>query len=250
MGLRHKIRLFTVISLFIVAGVPHVQAAGKDKRGNDEAHIREVAGTVALNLGRYDEAAREFEAAYGLNQDPGLLFLLGQAYRLGAKLEKAMAAYNSFLRSATPTYKNREQFERAAADIELISTILLKRPATAPARGPAETAPSSPPVAIEPPAAAEPTSEAPAPVAAKPAPTNLTAATVAVATTPERDMVLVATPAPQPPPDQGSRVYKKWWFWASVAAVAVVAGTTLWLYERPSSSTTPGSTWGAARVLP
>ena len=38
--------------------------------------------TAAYNLGRYTEAAKEYETAYEKTLDPNMLFNVGQAWRL------------------------------------------------------------------------------------------------------------------------------------------------------------------------
>src|SRR5262245_42356196 len=56
-----------------------------------KAHVRKA--TAAYNLGRYIEAAKEYEAAYEQTLDAKLLFNVAQAYRLAGDREKAITAY-------------------------------------------------------------------------------------------------------------------------------------------------------------
>jgi tetratricopeptide (TPR) repeat protein len=60
-------------------------------------HFRK--GKVLFDLQRYLEAAKEYEAAYEAKDDPALLFNIGQAYRLGGDMQKALGAYRSYLRN-------------------------------------------------------------------------------------------------------------------------------------------------------
>jgi tetratricopeptide (TPR) repeat protein len=99
----------------------------------------------AYDLGHFDEAVREFEAAYDADDSAAYLFNIAQAYRRGHNETKALELYKTYLRKA-PDAADRASVESIIAEIE--KTI-------------SETAP--------PPAAAAPPAPAPAP-AAVPAP--------------------------------------------------------------------------------
>ena len=55
-------------------------------------------GTKLFDLRRYKDAAREYEAAYELREEPELLFDIAQSYRYAAMYEEAVASYRAFLR--------------------------------------------------------------------------------------------------------------------------------------------------------
>ncbi|MGD0836203.1 MAG: tetratricopeptide repeat protein [Polyangia bacterium] len=245
----------------------------------ESARAERSQGTVAVNLGRYDEAVEHFSRAYSATQDPVLLFSLAQAYRLGGKADKALAAYSSFLRAAAGAPKYRGQIERAAAEIESITSFLLNRPVdtrtgkkpAAPAKavpGPADQI-DPPPVGedkdreenarmadrIEPP----PLDEEPGPKEkARPDEAEPQAGPAALA-----PPALVPKPDPSPSPALDFAVetrastrptarplYKKWWVWTTAAVVlAGVGGAALWWYTRPANQAPP-STYGAVKVLP
>ncbi len=225
-------------------------------------------GIVALNLGRYDEAAQHFEAAYTLTQDPSLLFSLGQAYRLAGKPEKALAEYNAFLRASTYLPKNRSQYEVTASEIAIITSLLMmKAPAPAPApeaqlgdrtkpsekkAAPAELEPAP----IEPPAEKASEAEKPPVVVQEdlepPKADALSGAAVAATLKTDSQpagLSLAIVETPPPPRENKKAVYKKWWFWTSVAGALAVGGVVTWWLLRPQSSAPP-STWGAQTVLP
>jgi tetratricopeptide (TPR) repeat protein len=63
-------------------------------------------GTKLFDIGKYLEAAREYEAAYQFKEDPSLLFNIGQSYRLAGEKDAALRAYKSFLRRS-PEAGNR-----------------------------------------------------------------------------------------------------------------------------------------------
>jgi len=230
-----------LLIVLIAAHMPVAPAFAKGKKESDEARRERSEGTVALNLGRYDDAAEHFEEAYGLSQDPILLFYLGQAYRLGGKPEKALSAYNAFLRSSSPNSKNREQYERAAADIELIATVLVKRGVSA---QPQENPVSSPAAAASKPAGKDKSMTAGAMLAPSAASSSLASEKAA------RDAALVqAEPVSPPPAEHNKRFYKKLWFWSSVVGALALGGAAAWWYTRPTAET-PATTYGAQRVLP
>src|SRR5262245_54043331 len=77
-------------------------AAADPPADADVAREHARRATAAYNLGHYEEAAAEFEAAYRAVPDPALLFNLAQSYRLGGQSEKAVIAYKSYLRTAPP----------------------------------------------------------------------------------------------------------------------------------------------------
>jgi tetratricopeptide (TPR) repeat protein len=112
-------------------------------------------GTKLYDLGRYLEAAKEYETTYELRDDPAILFNIGQAYRLGGNLPDAIRAYKSFLRRV-PDSSQRPQVE---AHIRAMQETLDRQRAPAPAAtppaatmpstGPAPTATPSPPPATD-----------------------------------------------------------------------------------------------------
>src|SRR6266550_4745644 len=82
-----------------------------------QAKLHYERGTTAFALQRYDEAAREYEAAYEVRHDPKLLFNIGQAYRFAGDSEKAVRAYKTYLSLATNP-RNRGEVEKRIAEME------------------------------------------------------------------------------------------------------------------------------------
>jgi tetratricopeptide (TPR) repeat protein len=89
----------------------------------DLARDRTKKANAAFNLGSYDEAATEYEAAYRTVPDPALLFNIGQSYRLGGKPDKALIAYKSYLRTAPANASNRAQVEARLRELEAESAL-------------------------------------------------------------------------------------------------------------------------------
>jgi tetratricopeptide (TPR) repeat protein len=225
--------------------------------GGDTARSERAKGTVAVNLGNYAEAIEHFSRAYSLNQDPLLLFSLAQAYRLAVKPEKAIATFSAFLRAVGNSPRYRGQIERAADEIESITSYMLSRPGASPtSERPSTTQAADDELAplvraaIEPPAVAEqPENETPKPAetaAAVKEPTTLVLAAKAETPTPPA-LTFVQEEKPADSPKRP--IYKSWVFWTSTAVLLAAGGAAAWWYTRPANET-PGSTYGAIRVLP
>lgn len=72
--------------------------------------------TKLFDLGRYGEAAKEFEAAYEAKDDPALLYNIAQAYRLAGENADAVRSYRSFLRRSA--HANTSADRKRVADVE------------------------------------------------------------------------------------------------------------------------------------
>ena len=74
---------------------------------DDRAAAREhyQRGTKLFSLGRFDEAIKEYEAAFELRDDPVLLYNIAQAHRLNANPQKSIFFYKSYL-SRSPNAAN------------------------------------------------------------------------------------------------------------------------------------------------
>ncbi|MGA7741757.1 MAG: tetratricopeptide repeat protein [Polyangia bacterium] len=234
-----------VLAVALLLALPSPSVLAKGPGDSPVARAERAQGMVALNLGRYDEAIEHLSQAYTLTQDPALLFSLGQAYRLAGKPEKALATYSSFLRVAGPGAKNRAQVERAASEIETITSFILNRPADRAGQdkqldnlmaAPVAGKDLAPPPQTE--KEAEPAEAKPPPLALAPPPPP-----------PPPPASLLFAPKTNPPAQPApSHVYKKWWFWTSVGVALAAGGAAAWWFTRPENQT-PASTYGAIRVL-
>ena len=174
------------------------EASWADKKTETEARTYYDQGTKYYALGRFEEAIQNYEKAFELRPDPVLLYNIAQAYRLSKNFERALFFYKSFLRNA-PDAPNRAQIEERIAELE---EWVAKQQVTA----------NAPPVGT-----AEPEGDGRASI---PSPDETAEAGD------EADDEADTTPAaPAPRDGGGSRpIYKKWWFWAGIGAVAI--GTT------------------------
>jgi tetratricopeptide (TPR) repeat protein len=201
-----RARLTSVVILLLgTAGTARPVHA--DDRADARAHYEKATGAYAL--GRYADAAAEFEAAFTLKPDPAILYNAAQAYRLAGKKERALELYRSYRRvygrraeHAPDVDKHIAELEKAiesdrhAASAE--STDLANLDAATPTRA----SPTMPPPRVTVPAAPPPS--------------------------PSTSPVIVAQAAPTARDDERP-VYTRWWFWAGAGAVVVgaVVGTLL-----------------------
>jgi len=96
--------LVAVVTLQLASGAAH---AGPHKRKPDpasrfraeaEAHFQK--GRELFAFGAYDDAIREYEAAYTLVPLPDLLFNIAQVYRTKGQRDQAIAYYRRYLEAA------------------------------------------------------------------------------------------------------------------------------------------------------
>ena len=92
--------------------------AGRAQPAPDLTRARDLyqSAQAAMNDGRYDDAARDYSAAYDLSSDPALLYKIGRARERAGACEIALGYYARYLREGRPS----EQFaaltwERIAA---------------------------------------------------------------------------------------------------------------------------------------
>jgi len=174
------IRTAVVLTLFSI-GIPVVaHAAPPDEVVQAREHYRK--GTKAYDLGRYLEAAKEYEAAYEIKDDPALLYNIAQAYRLGGNVNEALRSYRSFLRRL-PDAPNRAEVEAKILELQKLSSAQAK----------ATSAP--------------PTTTAPALGGGGDG-------------SDARSLALVSTE--RTPPPKKKPLYKQWWPWTIAGAVVVV----------------------------
>jgi tetratricopeptide (TPR) repeat protein len=74
-------------------------------------------GKAFMDLGKYNEAAAEYEAAYAEKQDPTLLLNLAQAYRMAGNGNKAVFFYRKYLQHV-PKSPYRADIEDKIATLE------------------------------------------------------------------------------------------------------------------------------------
>jgi tetratricopeptide (TPR) repeat protein len=99
--------------------------------------------TAAFGLGKYDEAAREYEAAFELKPDPALLYNAAQAYRLAGRSARAIELYRNYLRLYGGEAVNAEDARQHIARLEAVPNTE-RLPPPPPAVSPVAVKPSTP----------------------------------------------------------------------------------------------------------
>jgi tetratricopeptide (TPR) repeat protein len=124
-------------------------------------------GTSYYDLGRYQDAIKEFEAAYEIKNDPALLYNLAQSHRLAGNSDQALHFYRTYLRRF-PKAPNRVEIEGRITALEQLvaqksatqstppNQTLAPGNTTPPPGGTEATPPPPPPPSTNPPLATEP----------------------------------------------------------------------------------------------
>ena len=116
-SLRRLPLLIATLSM-LVASAAWAQAKPDTKTAAKEHYAR---GTSFYDLGRYEDAIKEFEAAYQLKNDPAFLYNLAQSYRQAGNHERAVHFYKTYLRYV-PNAKNRADIEdKIKAEEQLVA---------------------------------------------------------------------------------------------------------------------------------
>jgi tetratricopeptide (TPR) repeat protein len=215
------VRPALVVCLLTLLGAP----ASADRGGDARAHYQKA--TAHFAVGEFAEAAAEYQTAFKLRPEGALLYNAAQAHRLAGNLDKAMVLYRNYVQ----LYPDASNIGEIRAQIEKLKRAIAAN----------NSAVTSPPTGTTKPADEKSTgtvaAKAPEPEA-KPA---------APATAPE----IVA----QTPSERKTPVYKKWWLWTIVGAVAAggaITAAVLVTTPRPAwenhAEIGPGSATGALVV--
>jgi len=98
-----------------------IVATFTDARADERAAAKEhyMKGTKYFDLGRFEDAVKEYEAAYEAIDDPVLLYNIAQAHRLAGHTERAIFFYRSYLRRV-PAAKNRAEVELKIDELQKV----------------------------------------------------------------------------------------------------------------------------------
>jgi tetratricopeptide (TPR) repeat protein len=149
-------RYTTALMLLFAAAAAHAEP----RSASESAREHYQAASKYFNLAKYDDAIREFEAAYQAKDDPVFLYNLGQSHRLAGHLELSIRFYRNYLRIVRDV-PHREEIESRIAEMERALATQRKQD-TVPPMGTAAPDEQPTPKPTPPPA--------PAPVAPEPAP--------------------------------------------------------------------------------
>lgn len=215
------------LALALLTAVP--AWAGKAEA---QAKAAAKAGKSAFQLGRFDEALKQYEKAYAAKPVPGLLFNLGQCHRQLGHTEQALHYFKLYLESgpapaqakatrevvAKLEEQQADEQRRAEAEAEQQRALEVEKARAEAAR-------------IESEKARDQAHLAELERARKAAEADRAAEAAKRA---ELEAALKAAP----PVQQGTPVYKRWWFWTGVGVVAAGAATGIALAAMPNSTPT------------
>jgi len=160
-----RLPLVILSAVLLTAATARAQDKPDNKAAAKEHYNR---GTSFYDLGKYDEAIKEFEAAYELKNDPAFLYNLAQSYRQAGNHERAVHFYKTYLRYV-PNAKNRADIEdKIKAEEQLVAKGgggTTTPPTTPP---PSTTTPPPPGTTTPPPGGDQPTVTLPPPVTPPP----------------------------------------------------------------------------------
>jgi tetratricopeptide (TPR) repeat protein len=89
-----------------------------DPSPREAARARSDRGHTLYNLGKFDEAIAEFEAAFALDADPAYLLNLAQAHRLRGDRARAVFFYRRYLALSPPDAPHRAEVQERIALLE------------------------------------------------------------------------------------------------------------------------------------
>jgi tetratricopeptide (TPR) repeat protein len=153
-----------IVFAFLLLSATPVHADVSDARAHYEAATADYA------LGKYADAATEYEKAFAIKPDPALLYNAAQAHRLAGNKKRALLLYENYVLVFGGEIKNKEEVRRLILNLKkaiatdeqaTVAPPTTPQPAKVePAPAPAPTPPPAPPPEANP---VEPT---PAPAAA------------------------------------------------------------------------------------
>jgi hypothetical protein len=112
--MRYSRALLTVVVVAVLVG-PASRSFAADETSAAREHAQK--GKAFMDLGKYAEAAAEYEAAYADKQDPTLLLNLAQAYRMAGNGSKAIFFYRKYLQHV-PKSPYRADIEEKISALE------------------------------------------------------------------------------------------------------------------------------------
>ncbi|MCC6999080.1 MAG: tetratricopeptide repeat protein [Deltaproteobacteria bacterium] len=209
----------SIVFTTIMCAAAFAQPAPSPSPGEDPGVASKrlyAAGIEAYNLGEFSKAADLFKQAYKTKADPVFLFNVAQSLRLDKKPGEAAVFYRSFLRNM-PQAPNKLEVEQQIKDMDAAQAVLdaeAKKKAEEEERRRIEEEERRKKI-------------------------------------PDPSDVNVPPGGDQLPPGDGPKpIYKKWWFWTAIGAVAVGATVAVVVLAGGSEEVSPpGSDLGNTVVF-
>jgi tetratricopeptide (TPR) repeat protein len=222
---------YVAVAALVCAVALPSRARAEGAEDDKEARRLFQKAELSFNLGKFEEALGDYQAAYQAKPLTGFLFNIAQCYRNLGNWERARFFYRRYL-TLEPRSPNRHRVEDLVSEM---TDRLDKQQAAAAAAAPTTTAPPS--SAGETPAVAAPSSVAPPPAAVLPLPAPKALPSAEPTSSSDVAATLVTSPAAAPEP---APVYKRWWFWTGVGVVVAGGVAAAFVLGRPMTRT-PGT---------
>ena len=134
----------TALALCLAPGIAHAQQPRGPRIEDRIARNHFENGNEYFRIGRYADAAREFEHAFEISHQNELLYNIGWAYELAGDLPNAIAWYERFDQSGAPGM-NRDVLRERVANLRTRTSAPAGTTSAAPSGAPASTPPVSSP---------------------------------------------------------------------------------------------------------
>jgi tetratricopeptide (TPR) repeat protein len=242
---RSLVAILAVLGLLGSASI----ALGEDA---EEARRHFEKAELAYKLGRYAEAIASYEAAYKAMPEPAFLFNVAQAHRQQYQIDrkphhihKALSLYKAYLRDS-PEAKNRQVVLKLVDELKGILSDIEARSQAAPAKATTLVLRSEGALGASVRLDGKPIGTIPLSKEVSPGTHTIeatrdgyapwsTIVTVAAGSQLEVPVLLQPLGAARGTP---TPVYKRWWFWTIIGAVAAgAAGTGIYFGTRGESAT-------------
>jgi tetratricopeptide (TPR) repeat protein len=111
-GPRAPRRIAALAALVLASTLVRPSAGAQPAPELERARDLYASGEAAMRDGRFDDAVRDYGAAYELSKDPALFFKIGRANEAAGRCAVAIIYYRRYLREGNPT----EQFSTTTQD--------------------------------------------------------------------------------------------------------------------------------------
>jgi len=226
-----------LVGVSLAAGMRVARAADAPASDDKTAQARGLSqeANALYAVGEFEQAAEKYQSAYKVKPDPALLYNAAQSYRMAGNNEKALLLY-----------KNYAMFYPSAKNIHNAETQISKLQEAIAAQHKAQTQPpttteptpgtSSGVPAWTPPAAPSTAATVSGTTPASTTPPLPAAVSPQVSGAPNGATLTEAAPPPSAEESPGKPIYKKWWFWTAVGAVAAGSVAVVLLSGRSSTA--------------
>ena len=134
--------VIALCALVVVASVtPSPAAAQTDRAADVDARTLFAEGRAAYDEGRFEVAVRAFRRAYVLSPRPELLYNIGQAELRAGHDDRALQAFEGFLRQAPEDAPQRSEVQERVTVLRGMGVVPSTAPETEPTAEPEEAAP-------------------------------------------------------------------------------------------------------------